>query len=331
LAPILRVPAVAPEIAALPLCTERPLWSVMIPTYNCTPYLQEAILSVLAQDMGPAYMQIEVVDDASTDADLELLVASIGGGRVLYYRQPVNVGSLRNFETCLNRSRGHLVHLLHSDDRVLNGFYAQMTQLYEEYPEAGAFFSSYASIDETGKRIYMPKSFSKRGILQNWLVRIAARQYIQYASIAVRREVYENLGGFYGTTYGEDWEMWVRIARCYPMAYTPEILAEYRGHANSISFKKNQTGHVLSDLTHVIARIEQHLPDKDKQRVGALAKKRSALLSLGTAYNIVKETGKWSSAQPHIRQVLAMSRHPTIYMAIAKTYIRSLLHIYTGC
>jgi hypothetical protein len=87
-----------------------------------------------------------------------------------------------------------------------------MTQLSEQYPEAGAFFSSYASIDETGKRIHVPESFAKRGILQNWLERIAAKQYIQYVSIAVRREVCENFGGFYGTSYGEDWEMWVRNA-----------------------------------------------------------------------------------------------------------------------
>jgi glycosyltransferase involved in cell wall biosynthesis len=329
IASTIRVPLAAPEITPWPPSTDRPLWSVMIPTYNCSHYLQEAIQSVLAQDMGPAYMQIEVVDDASTDDDVELLVASMGG-RVQYYRQPVNVGSLRNFETCLNRSRGYLVHLLHSDDRVLDGFYAQMTQLAKEYPEAGAVFSRCAIINETGKRIFEPKSFSNRGILQNWLVRIATHQYIQYASIAVRREVYEHVGGFYGTNYGEDWEMWVRIARYYPMAYTPDILAEYRGHASSITSEKARTGQVLTDLLNVIASIQKHVPDKDKQRVGALAKKRSALLSLGSVYNIVKETGKWSSAQPQIKQVLAMSRHPAIYYAILKTYLKSLMHIYTG-
>jgi glycosyltransferase involved in cell wall biosynthesis len=302
----------------------------MIPTYNCTPYLKEAILSVLAQDMGPAHMQIEVVDDASTDADVGLLVASLGGGRVQYYRQPSNVGSLRNFETCLNRSRGHLVHLLHGDDRVLTGFYAQMTALFEQYPEAGAAFSRYASIDETGKRIHVLKHFSKRGILQDWLLRIARYQYIQYVSIAVRREVYEKLGGFYGTSYGEDWEMWVRIARYYSVAYTPEILAEYRGHTGSISSEKNRLGHALADLTEVISRIQHHLPDEDKQRVGTLAKKRSALLNLGSAYNLVKETGKWSAARPQIRRALAMSQHPAVYCAIAKIYIKSLLHIYAG-
>jgi glycosyltransferase involved in cell wall biosynthesis len=218
-----RIPSSPPLIAPVAPTDHRPLWSVMIPAYNCLVYLKDALLSVLAQDMGEDLMQIEVVDDASTDGDVAGLVASLGKGRVQYYRQPVNVGSLRNFETCINRSRGHYVHLLHGDDRVMVGYYARMTRLFEQHPLAGAAFSSYASIDEVGSRTYVPAPIDSAGILSNWLLRIAERQLIQYASISVRREVYEHLGSFYGTNYGEDWEMWVRIARYYPWPIRPKF------------------------------------------------------------------------------------------------------------
>ncbi|HET7896220.1 MAG TPA: glycosyltransferase family 2 protein, partial [Flavisolibacter sp.] len=115
---MLRIPLSPPQILPRPSDAYRPLFSVMIPVYNCSAYLEETIASVLAQDMGEALMQIEVVDDASTDVDVQALVQQIGGGRVQYYRQAENVGSLRNFETCLNRARGIYVHLLHGDDRV---------------------------------------------------------------------------------------------------------------------------------------------------------------------------------------------------------------------
>jgi len=76
----------------------------MIPAYNCTGFLTEALEAVLAQALPPEQMQIEVVDDCSTDADVEALVQAIGKGRIGYFRQPENKGSLRNFETCINRA-----------------------------------------------------------------------------------------------------------------------------------------------------------------------------------------------------------------------------------
>ncbi|MBC7850231.1 MAG: glycosyltransferase, partial [Chitinophagaceae bacterium] len=54
----------------------------MITTYNCFPFLGEAIASVLQQDPGADVMEIEVVDDGSTDGDVKAQVEKIGKGRV---------------------------------------------------------------------------------------------------------------------------------------------------------------------------------------------------------------------------------------------------------
>ena len=103
----------------------RPVWSVMIPTYHCARYLGETLRSVLAQDPGPDAMQIEVVDDHSTQDDPESVVREVGRGRVGFFRQPANVGITRNFATCITRSRGRLVHLLHGDDTGRRGLLCQ--------------------------------------------------------------------------------------------------------------------------------------------------------------------------------------------------------------
>jgi glycosyltransferase involved in cell wall biosynthesis len=323
----LRIPTSPPLISAVAMGIERPLWSIMIPTYNCAVYLREALLSVLAQDMGAENMQIEVIDDASTDEDVEALVALIGGGRVQYFRQEENVGSLRNFETCLNRSHGHLIHLLHGDDRVTAGFYEKMTHVFQQYPEAGAVFSHYAFIDQAGRRTHTPSFKIEAGILKNWLVRIAEFQRIQYASITVRREVYEKVGGFYGTSYGEDWEMWVRIARFYPVAHIPEILAEYRGHVNSISAKKTRSGELISDLMQVMAYIQEHLPIEDRKRISKLSGRYHAHLSIGGVYEALQETDDWLLAQQQIKQLLKLSKHPSVYYHLLKFYIKCLVNI----
>jgi glycosyltransferase involved in cell wall biosynthesis len=88
----------------------------MIPVYNCYNTIGETIASVLEQDPGKEIMQIEVVDDGSTDGNVQELVERLGRGRIEYFRKDYNQGSLANFETCINRARGKLVHLLHGDD-----------------------------------------------------------------------------------------------------------------------------------------------------------------------------------------------------------------------
>ena len=126
-------------IEPVPAGARRPLWSVMIPTFNCAAYLKEALAGVLAQAPGAGQMQIEVVDDCSSD-DPKAAVDELGDGRVGFYRQPANVGHVRNFNTCIRRARGHLVHILHGDDAVREGFYRLMEHPFQTQPAIGAAF-----------------------------------------------------------------------------------------------------------------------------------------------------------------------------------------------
>lgn len=281
----------------------------MIPAYNCLPFLEVAIRSVLSQALPAEQMQIEVVDDASTDGDVADLVRRLGEGRVSYYRQPQNVGSLRNFETCINRARGHYVHLLHGDDAVNPGFYAQIQDLFEHHPEAGAAFCRYAYIDEDGKRLYtQPAEKENTGVLDNWLLKIAGRNRIQYAAIVVKREVYEKLGGFYGLEYGEDWEMWVRIAKQYPVAYTPEVLARYRKHQQSITGQKFMSGSFLNDLSAAMQMIQPHLPAPLRRKALDEARRFYALYGARMAHHVWHTTRNRQSAKAVLNRSLQMRK-----------------------
>ena len=115
---LVRTPQTPPQIQPITDGGQRPLWSVMIPTYNCIEYLERTLNSVLKQALSSDLMQIEVVDDYSTDGDVEKIVQELGDGRVSFYRQPENRGSLRNFETCINRARGERIHILHGDNAL---------------------------------------------------------------------------------------------------------------------------------------------------------------------------------------------------------------------
>lgn len=321
-----RFPQLPPVIPPLPNSPDRPLWSVMIPAYNCAAFIPDAINSVLAQDPGREIMQIQLVDDASTDADVQSLVDALGKGRVEYYRQPSNVGPIRNFETCINRSRGHVVHLLHGDDRVLPGFYAKLGQLLHRYPEAGAAVSHYSYIEEAGRPNGIPTAQAQtEGLLDNWLLRLAEYQRLQYVSTVVRRTVYEELGSFYGPPYGEDWEMWVRIARHYPFVYTPEILGEYRGHIHSLSWSKLTSGELVPDLLQVIARIQAHVPAPHRKRLAQLTSKHYAHYVISSAYRSAEITKDWGFVHQLVKKSLQLSRHPAIYNHLVRSWAKYIL------
>jgi lipopolysaccharide transport system permease protein len=295
----------------------------MIPTYNCSEFLKETLTSVLMQAMPPDQMQIEVVDDASTDADVEALVRTIGRGRVTYFRQSDNVGSLRNFETCLNRAQGHLVHLLHGDDRVTANFYTKFTSLFQRFPEAGAAFCNYYQIDSRGERrgIQVPE-MKNDGILSDFLPKIAYKQRTQYVAMVVRRSIYEHLGAFYGVTYGEDWEMWVRIAHRYPIAYTPDTLAEYRGHANSITSQRSSTGKSFEDLLFVINSIQRYIPEKDRTTLWHRSMKLYTEQELYRIFNQWKTTDSLSRLISNVNQVLKLYRISSLYLLIIQLFFK---------
>ncbi len=314
-----RIPLSPPQIASLQKDIARPYWSVMIPAYNCSGFLPEAIKSVLAQDPGKDMMQIEVVDDCSTDADIASLVDKIGQGRVLYFKQDKNVGSLRNFETCINRSKGHHIHLLHGDDKVKPGFYHHLRNLFENHPSIGAAFCAWNYIDGLGEISHRSElEAGKPGILLDWLPKLVQQTHIQYVAIAVKREVYEKIGAFYGVIYGEDWEMWARIAKHYPMAYTPEVLAEYRQHGTSISSQSFLTGKNIKDISQIINKICGYLPKEEQKSASFLAHKNYINWAFNNTNAIWFETSNRKIVYSQLKEINKVHNSSLIFLRSIK-------------
>ena len=276
-------------ISPVPKMEVRPLWSVMIPTYNCADYLRKTLAAILAQDPGPELMQIEVVDDCSTNDNPAAVVAELGKNRVQFFRQSKNLGVPKNFDTCLERSQGHLVHILHGDDLVLEGFYDKMQNAFEQQPNLGAAFCRHIFIDEEGGQQNLSDlEQDKSGILNNWLERLASEQRIMTPSIVVRREAYEKLGGFdQRLICSEDWEMWVRIAANYPIWYEVEPLAVYRMHNNSNTGRHIRTGEDMRYTRKAISIFKTYLPLTIAERVSKQARETYALSALDMAHSLL--------------------------------------------
>jgi GT2 family glycosyltransferase len=225
-----------PAIGAVPGGTPRPFWSVMIPTYNNGHYLRRTLESVLSQDLGPDRMQIEVVDGCSTKDDPEAIVQELGKGRVTFHRLSANRGPAHTFNVSIERSRGHWVHVLHGDDMVLPGFYEAYTAAIHAYPRARTVLGQAIVIDEDDRwtGLFGPVPPVGGGILENFAVSQATRQLVLFPGVVVRRDAYEEVGGFCTWfNHVADWDMWFRLGQHAPVAYMARPFAQYRSHGET--------------------------------------------------------------------------------------------------
>jgi glycosyltransferase involved in cell wall biosynthesis len=225
----------APLIPHQPDQAMRPFWSVMIPTYNArADYLEETLRSVLQQDPGADQMQIEIIDDGSTNDTAFEVSRRIGGGRVTFHRESENRGLANSWNQCIERARGNWVHILHQDDIVLPGFY-DLLRKGAEQSDGGALFCRCAIVNSEGRRLGISELHQESaGLLEDWHAKITVQQLIRCPAIVVRRSVYEQLGGFLPhLRFVADWEMWQRIASQFLFWFEPSILASYRVHSHS--------------------------------------------------------------------------------------------------
>src|SRR5262245_46415024 len=206
--------------------------SVIIPTHNRAEFLRTAIQSVLDQTFQD--LEIIVVDDASTD-HTPSVVASFEDPRVSYVRHAANrqVAEARN--TGVQRARGELIAFLDDDDRWSPTTLAEQVEILDaSAPTVGAVYTAFEQVDTTTKKIVATIRPGKRGHI---LHELCEKNWIGTAStVCVRRECFDRVGLFdTSLEFGEEYDMWIRIAHAFDFRYIDKVLVRYGVHANRLS------------------------------------------------------------------------------------------------
>jgi glycosyltransferase involved in cell wall biosynthesis len=229
--------AAGDEAAGAP--STAPLVSILVPSFNGAPWLREALDSILAQ----TYPNIEVLllDDASTD-DTPAIAAEYEG-RIRYVRQQQNMGIYDNVNVGIAEARGELIATYHADDIYLPDMVEEQVAYLQAHPEVGAVFASDIMVDAEGReygRIVLPKEVRGERPLPYATVLNTLLKYknafLVCPTAMVRASVHRDVGVYAQETYRNtsDLEMWLRIAKVYPIAVLEKHLMKYRHfHGNS--------------------------------------------------------------------------------------------------
>jgi glycosyltransferase involved in cell wall biosynthesis len=237
-------------------------------------------------------MQIEVVDDASTLDDPAAVVQRIGRGRVGYFRQPRNFGASGNFTTCVRRSAGEWVHVLHSDDMVMPGYYERYRQQIEACPAARMVAAQTINTDASERYIGVTQPVETNdGYMRDPAFVIAKTNPLRCVSVVIARDAYEHAGGFHpDLAHANDWEMWTRMASLGPVAWVDEPLGLYRSHPDSDTNRLHRSMAYLDDCLAATEVIAGHFDDPDRRRQARLAARRSVSdYALGVGLGLVVE------------------------------------------
>ncbi len=207
----------------------KPLVSVIIPTYNRGWILKEAIDSVLAQDFKD--YELIVVDDGSSDNTSEVL--DTYGQEIIVLRQ-ANKGVSAARNRGIAEAGGQLVAFLDSDDRWLPRKLSRQVDFFILNPDAVINQTEEIWI-RNGARVN-PKDRHRKpaGMI---FERSLGLCLVSPSAVMIRKSLFDVVGVFDEDLPAcEDYDLWLRISCRYPVDLIDRPLIIKRGgHADQLS------------------------------------------------------------------------------------------------
>jgi len=255
--------------------SSRPLFSVVIPTFNRRDKVVHAIRSVIGQTLDD--FEILVVDDGSDDT--EALLEEHFGNRVQYMRGPGSGGVAAARNLAIERSSGEWIAFLDSDDWWYPTKLERYARAARTHPEAGLFYSKMDLVDAQGR--YILTSVIRRH--RNAYPAVLQGNFMFISTVAVKRECLARAGLFDPTLVGcEDWDLFIRVARHFPARLIDEPLTAYEllsAGSGTRVFETWAAGH-----DQVVAKslaADPELSPRDVARIHAALDYAKAMIYLG--------------------------------------------------
>ena len=203
-----------------------PLVSVVIPVFNGSAYLREAIESALAQTYPN--VEILVVDDGSNDGGATAAIVRSYGGLIRPLRQE-NGGVASALNLGIRAMRGEFFSWLSHDDAYLPH---KLSSQIAALPRLGGdtvLYADYEIIDGTGKRI----GCSRNGGIPEAMFRraLVTETPVNGCTVLVPGRCFERAGLFdesLKTT--QDYDLWFRMADCCRFVHQPLVVLKSRVH-----------------------------------------------------------------------------------------------------
>lgn len=201
--------------------------SVVMPAYNASRYIHEAIESILNQSFED--FEFIIIDDASEDNTSEI-IKSYKDSRIVFLQNQKNLGVARTLNRGIDGAKGRYIVRMDADDISVPRRMERQLGFMEVHPEIGIsggwvqLFGigppSKARVPTDPQEIYAYMLFET----PMW-----------HVTAIMRRELLEKYQLRYDPTFSrsEDYDLWRRAIQHFHIANIAEVLVRVREHGGS--------------------------------------------------------------------------------------------------
>jgi glycosyltransferase involved in cell wall biosynthesis len=215
--------------------------TILIPSFRCGAYLPAAVASALHSPAG----RILIADDCSDEEGLKVAqaLAAEHRGRVRLLASPVNRGAATNLNEASRAVETAYFAKLDGDDVLIPGYLETAFPLIANHPRVAVLAGHELRIESHEAMKFQPELLpaARSGAAWKSMAGAAAYRFIirwspnpTSSGVIYRTDAFREVGGYDKRLHwGEDWEIWLRFARKWDVAYIDSPSALYRIHRES--------------------------------------------------------------------------------------------------
>lgn len=209
--------------------------SVLLPVYNGSPTLPKAIASILSQDMSE--FELIVIDDCSNDHSASIIRQyAEKDSRIIPIFHEVNIGLAKTLNEGLDLAKSDFVARMDQDDESLpHRLRIQLDYMIKNptFAVVGSYVYHMGAKQEFDRLVELPSNSEQ--IKQTLL------QYncMYHPSVMMRRNKILGLGGYKAEfKNAEDYDLWLRVSKLYPLSNISEPLLRYRFSVSGMTLSR---------------------------------------------------------------------------------------------
>lgn len=244
--------------------TKPPVVSVIMPAYNASYYIQQAIESVTAQTCSD--WELIIVDDGSTDGTASIIANNVKQDSRIrsFYQENGRQGKARNLG--IAHAEGEYIAFLDADDLWMpEKLETQLQEIVEKNVDlvfSDSWFFLESNVSDRSRRVNTPNQYFKG---EEALKLLLEGNQIPTLTVLARKEKIHLGGGFsekLSIQNAEDYHLWLKLIISGCNFYgSDKTLASYRAHSLAATsddrFASKQVGEVFFDLMRNYPEVKQ--------------------------------------------------------------------------